>query len=203
MPTTRVPKRAAGRWNPALEDTILDATLAAVTELGYDRMTMDDIATRAGVGKAAIYRRWSSKGEVVAQAIAHWRRSLGPASTPDTRSLRGDLDALVDAVPDYDTQEINMFRVVIGVATAAMHDPALSAALDDLVLSVPRQLLRSVLDRAVTRGEIPADRDLALLPDAVLGLNILRMISGRPVDRIYVRRVLDEVVLPLATASPA
>ncbi|MUL47294.1 TetR/AcrR family transcriptional regulator [Mycobacterium sp. CBMA293] len=203
MPATRAPKRAAGRWNPALEGTILDATLAAVAELGYDRMTMDDLATRAGVGKAAIYRRWSSKGEVVAEAIAHWRRSLGPAPTPDTGTLRGDLDALVDAIHEYDAAEMNMFRVVIGVATAAMRDPVLSAALDDLVLSVPRQVLRSILDRAVTRGEISATRDVTLLPDAVLGLNILRMISGRPIDRIYVRRVLDDVVLPLATAPPA
>lgn len=203
MPTTRAPKRAAGRWDPTLETTILDATLAAVTELGYDRMTMDDLAARAGVGKAAIYRRWSSKGEVVAQAIAHWRRSLGTAPAPDTGSLQGDLDALVDAVPDYDAKDIDTIRVVVGVATAAMSDPVLSAALDDLVLSVPRQVLRSILDRAVTRGEISSARDLTLLPDAVLGLNILRMISGRPIDRIYVRRVLDDVVLPLATAPPS
>ncbi|GAA2414616.1 TetR/AcrR family transcriptional regulator [Mycolicibacterium llatzerense] len=203
MPTSRAPKRAAGRWDPTLEATILDATLAAVTELGYDRMTMDDLATRAGVGKAAIYRRWSSKGEVVAQAIAHWRRSLGTPPAPDTGSLRGDLDALVDAVPDYDAKDIDTIRVVVGVATAAMRDPVLSAALDDLVLSVPRQVLRSILDRAVARGEISTARDLTLLPDAVLGLNILRMISGRPIDRIYVRRVLDDVVLPLATASPS
>jgi AcrR family transcriptional regulator len=200
MPTGRGPKRASGRWDPALEGAILDATLAAVAELGYDRMTMDELAARAGVGKAAIYRRWSSKGEVVAQAIAHWRRSLGRAPSSDTGSLSGDLDALVEAIPDYDADDVNMFRVVMGVATAAMRDPALSAALDDLVLSVPRQVLRSVLDRAVSRGEISTERDLSLLPDAVLGLNLLRMISGRPLDRIYVRRVLDDVVLPLATA---
>ncbi|MGB8403625.1 MAG: TetR/AcrR family transcriptional regulator [Mycobacterium sp.] len=200
MPTGRGPKRAAGRWDPSLEGAILDAALAAVAELGYDRMTMDDLAARAGVGKAAIYRRWSSKGEVVAESIAHWRRSLGPSAIPDTGSLRGDLDALVEAVRDYDDNELNMFRVVIGVATAAMRDPVLSAALDDLVLSVPRQVLRSVLDRAVARGEISSELDLSLVPDAVLGLNVLRMISGRPVDRIYVRRVLDDIVLPLATA---
>jgi AcrR family transcriptional regulator len=152
MPTGRGPKRAAGRWDPSLEGAILDAALAAVAELGYDRMTMDDLAARAGVGKAAIYRRWSSKGEVVAEAIAHWRRALGPSTTPDTGSLRGDLDALVEAVRDYNDNELNMFRVVIGVATAAMRDPVLSAALDDLVLSVPRQVLRSVLDRAVGGG---------------------------------------------------
>ena len=200
MPTARAPKRTAGRWDPSLEGTILDATLTAVAELGYDRMTMDDLAARAGVGKAAIYRRWSSKGEVVAEAIAHWRRSLGATPTPDTGSLHGDLDALVQAVRDYNDNEIDTFQVVIGVATAAMHDPVLSAALDDLVLSAPRQVLRSVLDRAVRRGEIGAGRNLSLLPDAVLGLNVMRMMSGRPIDRIFVRRVIDDLVLPLATA---
>jgi AcrR family transcriptional regulator len=199
MPTGRGPKRAAGRWDPSLEGTILDAALAAVTELGYDRMTMDDLAARAGVGKAAIYRRWSSKGEVVAQAIAHWRRSRGPTSPPDTGSLRGDLDALVSAVQDYSEQEIDTVRVVIGVATAAMRDPALSAALEDLVLSVPRQIMLAVLERAADRGEISVERDLSLLPDTVLGLNVLRMLSGRPIDRSFVRQVLDDVVLPLAT----
>jgi AcrR family transcriptional regulator len=203
MTTGRGPKRTSGRWDPTLEGAILDAALAAVADVGYDRMTMDEVASRAGVGKAAIYRRWSSKGEVVAQAIAHWRRSRGPVVAPDTGTLRGDLDALIADIPDYSDAEIRVIRMVIGVAAAAMQDPSLAAALDDLVLSVPRQILRSVLDRAVSRGEIDAGRDLTLLPDTVLGLNVLRMIAGRPVDRVFARRVLDDVILPLATASPS
>jgi hypothetical protein len=92
-------------------------------------------------------------------------------------------------------------RVIAGVATAAAQDAVLAAALDELVLSTPRQLMRSVLDRAVARGEIPAGRDLTLVPDALLGLNLLRVITRRPIDRLWVRRVLEEVVLPLATAE--
>ena len=57
-----------------------------------------------------------------------------------------------------------------------------------------------VLDNAVARGEIPAGRDLVLIADAALGLNILRAITGRPIDRVFVRRVLEDVILPLATA---
>jgi Tetracyclin repressor-like, C-terminal domain len=87
--------------------------------------------------------------------------------------------------------------VILGVATAAVQDAVLAAAIDDYVLSTPRQILRSILDRAVTRGEIPAGRDLSLLPDVVLGLNMVRMVSGRPVDRVFVRRVLEDVILPL------
>ncbi|TAM62750.1 TetR/AcrR family transcriptional regulator [Mycobacterium sp.] len=194
--------RRPRRLDRSLDAAILDATLAGVAEVGYDRLSMDDVASRAGVGKAAIYRRWPSKAVVVADAIAHWRRRLGPVEPPDTGSLRGDVEAVVAATPDLDDADSQMIRVVVGVATAAMHNPVLAAALDDLVLSTPRQVVRTMLDRAVTRGEIPAGRDLSLIPDALLGLNVLRVITGRPVDRVYVRRVLEDVILPLA-GSPA
>jgi AcrR family transcriptional regulator len=180
----------------------LGAVLAGLAEHGYDRMSMDDIASRAGVGKAAIYRRWSSKAAVVAEAIAQWRRGRGPEQPPDTGTLRGDIEAITAAVPDYTESDLNTIKVIVGVATAAMHDPVLAAALDDLVLSPPRQIIRSVLERAVARGEIPAGRDLSLVPDAALGLNVVRVITGRPVDRVWVRRVLEGVILPLATAGP-
>src|SRR5438270_2675055 len=194
--------RSPGRLDRSLDAAILDATLAGVAEVGYDRLSMDDIASRAGVGKAAIYRRWRSKAVLVADAIAHWRRRMGPVEPPNTGSLRGDIETLVAATPDLDDADSHMIRVVVGVATAAMHDPVLAAALDDLVLSTPRQVVRAVLDHAVARGEIPAGRDLSLIPDVALGLNVLRVITGRPIDRVYVRRVLEDVILPLAGAPP-
>jgi AcrR family transcriptional regulator len=190
--------RRPGRLDRSLDTAIVDAALAGVAELGYDRLSMDDIASRAGVGKAAIYRRWPSKAVLVADAIAHWRRRLGPIEAPNTGSLRGDVDALVAAAPDLNDADLHMIRVVVGVATAAMHNPVLAAALDELVLSTPRQVVRAVLDQAVARGEIPAGRDLSLIPDVALGLNVLRVITGRPIDRVYVRRVLEDVILPLA-----
>lgn len=190
-----------GRFDPSLDAAILKAALEGLGEQGYDRMSMDDIASRARVGKAAIYRRWPSKAAVVADAIAHWRRGLGPVDPPNTGSLRGDIDALVAAVPDFDDAALSTIKVIVGAATAAMHHPVLAAALDDLALSVPRQMMQVVLDQAVARGEIPSGRDLTLIPDAVLGLNVLRVMAGRPTDRVYVRRVLEQVVLPLVTGN--
>ncbi len=190
-----------GRFDPSLDAAILEAALEGLGEQGYDRMSMDDIASRARVGKAAIYRRWPSKAAVVADAIAHWRRGLGPVDPPNTGSLRGDIDALVAAVPDFDDAALSTIKVIVGAATAAMHHPVLAAALDDLALSVPRQMMQVVLDQAVARGEIPSGRDLTLIPDAVLGLNVLRVMAGRPTDRVYVRRVLEQVVLPLVTGN--
>jgi AcrR family transcriptional regulator len=192
--------RNAGRFDRSLDAAILDAALAGLAEQGYDRMGMDDLASRARVGKAAIYRRWPSKAAVVAEAIAHWRRGRGPVQPPDTGSLRGDIEALVAAVPEFTDADLSMIKVVVGLATAAMHNPALAAALDELTLAQPRDMLRVVLDHAVARGEIPAGRDLTLVPNAALGLNILRVMTGRPIDRVFVRRVLEDVVVPLATA---
>ena len=200
MPTRR-PAGTKRRLDRSLDAAILDATLAGVADQGYDRLSMDDIASRAGVGKAAIYRRWPSKAVVVADAIAHWRRRLGPVEPPNTGSLHGDIEALVAAVPGLNDAELNTIQVIVGVATAAMHNPVLAAALDDLVLAIPRQVVRAVLDQAVNRGEIPAGRDLSLMPDVALGLNVLRVMTGRPIDRVYVRRVLEDVLLPL-TGTP-
>ncbi|ARG71786.1 TetR family transcriptional regulator [Mycobacterium kansasii] len=201
-PLKRAPRvrRSPGRLDRSLDAVILEAALAGVAENGYDQLSMDDIASRARVGKAAIYRRWPSKAEVVADAIAHWRRGVGPVDPPNTGSLRGDIDALVAAVPDFEAADQATIRIIVGVATAAMHHPVLAAALDDLVLSRPRQLIRVMLDHAVARGEVPPGRDLTLIPDVAMGLNVLRVMTGRPVDRVFVRRVLEDVVLPLAIA---
>jgi hypothetical protein len=93
-----------------------------------------------------------------------------------------------------------MFGVILGVATAAGRDPALAAALDEHVLSWPRQVLSAVFDAAVARGEIPPGRDLTLVPDIFIGLNMLRLMMGQPGDHAFFRRVFEDIVLPLATA---
>ena len=65
---------------------------------------------------------------------------------------------------------------------------------------MPRRALRQVLERAADRAEIPDGRNLDLAPDVVIGLNLLHIITGRPVDRTFMHRVLYEVLLPLVTA---
>ncbi|QZA09359.1 TetR/AcrR family transcriptional regulator [Mycolicibacter heraklionensis] len=194
------PRRSPGRLDRTRDPAILNAALQGVAELGYDRLSVDDIAGRAGVGKAAIYRRWPSKAVVVADAIAHWRRQQGSVEPPNTGSLRGDIETLVAMVPEFDDAGLSMIQVIVGVAAAAMHNPVLAAALDDLVLDPPRHVIRVLLDQALARGEIPAGRDLSLIPDVALGLNMLRVMTGRPVDRVFVRRVLEDVILPLTGA---
>jgi AcrR family transcriptional regulator len=202
-PTANTRQRAsrAGRpRDPSRDDAILRATLDGLAELGYDRLSMDEIAARAHAGKGALYRRWSSKAALVVAAVMAWREQVAPLTIPDTGSLSGDIDAIVAAVPDFDEAAKRHMAVFVGLAGAASRDPELRAALSDNLLERPRRLLREVLDRALARGEIAAERQLELVPDIVLGLNMLRVLGGEIPDREYVSRVLKTIIYPLVTA---
>jgi AcrR family transcriptional regulator len=157
---------------------------------------MDEIAARAHAGKGALYRRWRSKAELVVDAVVAWRMARSPVDVPDTGSLRSDFDAALGAMPDMDETDGAMYGVLLGLLTAASRDPELTAALDANLLEVPRSAIRSVLERAVRRGEIEPGRDLSLVADMVIGLNLLRIVAGQPIDREFFRRVLDDLVLP-------
>jgi AcrR family transcriptional regulator len=179
----------------------LHAALEGLIEHGYDRLSMDEIAARAQVGKGAVYRRWPSKAELVVDAIVAWRLARSPVDIPDTGSLRGDFDAALGAMPDVDESDGSMFGVLLGLLTAASRDHELSIALDANLLEVPRSAIRGVLERAVRRGEIEPSRDLSLVADMVIGLNLLRIVAGQPIDREFFRRVLDDLVLPVVLGA--
>jgi AcrR family transcriptional regulator len=178
----------------------LQAALDGLADRGYDLLTMDEIAARARAGKGAIYRRWPSKAALVVDAVVAWRDQLRPPAPPDTGSLRGDVEAMISSMPDLGPGQGRQVDVLVGLATAASRDPELRAALYGPVLEQPRRALRDVLDRAAARGEIPAGRDLSLVPDVVIALNVLRFLTGEPPDRGFIRRVFEEVLLPLVTA---
>jgi AcrR family transcriptional regulator len=199
----QVNRRATGgsgrQLDPSRDVAIMRAALDGLAELGYDRLSMEAIAARAHAGKGALYRRWPSKAALVVDAINAWREERGPLSIPDTGSLRGDIEAMIAAVPDFDDVDSRQMAVVIGVATAASRDPELMAALSAQILERPRRLIREVLERAVARGEIAPDREIGLVPDVLVGLNILRLLLGGVPDRPFVRRVFEEIVYPLVT----
>jgi AcrR family transcriptional regulator len=201
----RIQQRAsrAGRpRDPARDDAILRAALDGLAELGYDRLSMDEIAARAHAGKGALYRRWPSKAALVVAAMMTWRERAAPLTIPDTGSLSGDIEATVAAIPDFDEAAAQQMAVFVGLATAASRDPELRTALADNLLARPRRSIREVLDRAVARGEIAAERELDLVADIVVGLNILRIMLGEAPDREYVARVLNTIIYPLVTMAP-
>ncbi len=180
---------------------ILEAALEGLAERGYDLLTMDEIAARAHAGKGTLYRRWPSKAALVADAVLAWREQLGPVTIPDTGSLRGDIEASLEALPEFGATEQRQVAVLFGLITAARRDPELGALLSSLILQRPREAVAQMLERAVTRGEIPHGRDVSLISDLVIAMSSMRFLLGETPDRDFVRRVFDELVYPLATAA--
>ncbi|MEO6794556.1 MAG: TetR/AcrR family transcriptional regulator [Mycobacterium sp.] len=197
---SKLRRRTDARLDRSRDPAILDAALAALAENGYDDTNMNDIAARAGVGKAAIYRRWSSKAALIADALVYWRPDLMDDDVSDTGSLAGDFDALVERIARAEDDLISN-DVVLRVAVEAAHDPHLASALDDLLLLKGRRVVTTILQRAADRGEVAPGRDWSLVADVLTGIGLIRVISGQSFDAKFARQVIDTLVLPAVLAA--
>jgi AcrR family transcriptional regulator len=191
--------RRGRQLDPSRDAAILAAALDGLAELGYDRLSMDEIAARAHAGKGALYRRWPSKARLIVDALLTWRNARGPVVVPDTGSLSGDIEAIIASVPDFDAPAERQLAVFLGLVTAASRDPELRVAITEDFLARPRRAIREVLDRAVAREEIGPEIDLELVSEILLGLNLLRIVNGELPDRNHVRRVMSGIIYPLVT----
>lgn len=192
---SRLRRRTDGRLDRSRDAAILDAALAALAENGYVDTNMNDIAARAGVGKAAIYRRWSSKAALITDALVYWKPDLMEDDAPDTGSLEGDFDEIVRRTARSDDEPFS-HDLVLRVAVEATHDPHLGSALEDLMLLKGRRVMTTILQRAAVRGEVAADRDWSLVADVLTGMGLMRVVNGQSVDAKFVRDVIDTLVLP-------
>ena len=196
---SKLRQRTDGRLDRSRDPAILDAALAALAEYGYEATNMNDIAARAGVGKAAIYRRWSSKAALITDALVYWRPDLMSDEVPDTGSLTGDFELLVERAARNDDDLISN-NLVLRVAMEAARDPELATALDDLILHRGRRRITAILKQAAARGEVSADRDWSLVADIIPAMGLMRVISGQTVNAEFVRQVIDTLVLPAVYA---
>lgn len=177
---------------------ILRAAAELLGEVGYDRLTMDAVATMARAGKATLYRRWQSKAELVVDAVI-CTADRPEVVLPDTGSLAGDLRALAAAGAKEPDEMRN--RIMAGLVTALPQHPDLAAVVRDRLTTPRLALMRGVFEQAVDRGEIPPDRDLDMLARVGPAMVFHRvMIMTEPVDETFIARLIDEVILPLALA---
>jgi AcrR family transcriptional regulator len=193
---TRVALRHRPRVEGDRQDEILLATVEVLAELGYDRLTMDAVAAAAKASKATLYRRWSSKAELVVDAVA---RGCPMPAVVDTGTLRGDLIALFCGDGGL-TDDVPM-SVMAGLLTALHRDPDLQRAFQERFLAPRLVLVDSIYRRAAERSEIPAGADVELLAQALPAIVIHRsFVLGIPADPEFVERVIDHVILPAARA---
>ena len=196
-----ITKLAVGGRRPRVEGAreaeILSATLDLLTELGYDRLTMDAVAARARAGKATLYRRWAKKSGLVVDAILSTKIALQVPDV-DTGNLREDLLAM--ACGPGGLVEARSAHVIAAVVTGLHHDPDFAAEFRARVIGPKAERTSRIFDRARARGEITADLDVELLAPALAGIVLHRdFVLGLPVDRATIERVVDQIILPAAT----
>lgn len=187
----------AGRKRDLTRDAaILDAALEVLAEVGYAGMTMDMVAVRAKAGKATVYRRWSSKADLVLDAVTHLKRGqVDLDRLPDTGTLRGDLVGLIR--PKTIEEERQRLRVMVGLASVLSHDAGLADAVNAAIHEPWVEVNCLLMRRAIDRGEISASVDVETLSLVIPSMAAFRMlIQRKPVDREFLVSLIDGLLLP-------
>ncbi len=187
---TRVGAQRPGGRAARVRSVVLKTTAEMLAEVGYDEMSVEEVATRAGVHKTTVYRRWSTKSALIADAIRVSSQENVPI--PDTGSLRGDLQALARSV-----------AATIGSTDGARRSRSLAAAgtmseelAADMHAFWAERLSASgtVIDRAIARGELPASCDPNLIIETLIGpLWVRLLLTGEPITADLADRVADLV----------
>jgi AcrR family transcriptional regulator len=168
---------------------MLQATLELLAEVGFDVMSIDAIASRAGVGKTTIYRRYASKEELVADAIENIREEI---VIPDTGNLQGDIDALIQNAAQITLSPLGRQTVAMIISSASSN--AQFAQIYWTKYLQPRQkTFAIVLERAKARNEVPIDLDSDLVFDAMSAIMLYALIFQPTSESwtAYVHRALN------------
>lgn len=177
------------------DSAILRAATGLLAERGLGGMSIEEVAARAGVGKATIYRRWPSRGALALDAFL--AEFLGQQPLPDTGTLRGDLLAALRAWITSVTKT-SAGAMLAGLIAEAQQDAALAAAWRDRVVEPVRDQHAIMLDRAIARGEIAPGTDKDVVLDMLYGPAYHRLLHGhRPLTDQFARRVVDLIVAGL------
>ena len=170
-------------------------TLELLPERGLRGLTMEEVAARAGVSKATLYRRFASKKELVAAALSAIR-SAQPA--PDTGSVPGDLLALFEREWSVAKRVRNVTRLAAKLLSDASDDAELFQLAQQTLVAFDRRAISTILRRGIKRGELRRNTSVALATDILHGTLVYRVLL---VDQglagaspSYFRRLVDTLL---------
>jgi AcrR family transcriptional regulator len=192
-PTPGRPATGAAVRRPRITDAVLTAALDVLEEAGYERLSMDEVARRAGVGKAALYRRWSGKLDMVLDALT---RLSAPTEQIEAASLADAVEKLLRQAVAWLTDA--KIRAVLPdlIAQAGRH-PELASALRDHVGGPRRQWADKVLG-AWTPDSPAGSRSREMAIDLLAAPLFWRLAQQLAIDDDYLRRLGDLITDALA-----
>jgi AcrR family transcriptional regulator len=178
------------------DDDLLNATLDVLAAVGYGSMTMDMVAARAVAGKATIYRRWSSKEELILDAVAHMKRKqVDLESLPNTGTLRGDLLALFK--PQSIEEGEHKLNIMTGLASMLSANQELAEAVNAAIVEPWAVAHRIFMQRAIERGEISEFADIETASQIIPSMAAYRaLIQRKPFEKEFLINLIDGVLLP-------
>ena len=180
-----------------LERALYEATIAELASVGYGGLTMEGIAARARTGKAALYRRWASKHDLVQAALQH---TVPPLPEPRAgRSARENLLAVFTAQRDVLAGKTAFPG--LGIMSQLLHEPELRAIFADAVVAPRLKIVESILQTAVRDGELDPATITPLTGRVGPALiNQQFMLTGEPPSRRELALIVDTVI-PRAAVS--
>src|SRR5690349_20127670 len=180
--------------DPKRDEAIYEAAIVLLAEAGYEGMTLEAVAARAGVSKPTIYRRCpEGKGQLVAAAIVH-HRELKPAPH-DTGSLRGDLLATVRDMVAHMRENA---QLAAGIVRVLRESAELAEIFRVHVIEPERARWAAIVDRAEARGELDPGSAPSMFVDVAPSLIHAHMtFPGDPLDEAFVTELVDRVLLPI------
>ena len=181
------------RSGPGLEIAIQAAVLELLATSGYEAMTMEQIATCAGTGKAALYRRWQTKSDLVLDTLEAFVDLEWPL--PDTGGLREDLIEALALVAE--SMEDPLARGAAAALAELPGAPTRRSGLRKRMLAARSKALLDIIERAVRRGEVSRVPP-PVVADAALALLVYRLlVDGLPLSRAALEEAVDGIVMPL------
>ncbi|RIJ69718.1 TetR/AcrR family transcriptional regulator [Nakamurella silvestris] len=200
--TTGPPPKLGRKRDHTRDPEILQAALDVLAEEGYEGMTIDMVAARAKAGKATLYRRWASKGELIIDAVACMKKSdLDFSQLPDTGTLRGDLVGMIRPHSIEDGER--KLKVMAGLSSMLARTPELAEAANAAIVEPRAAANRFLIHRAIDRGEVAPDVDIetiSLISPSMTAYRVL--VLHKPVDREYLISLIDGVLLPALGITP-
>jgi AcrR family transcriptional regulator len=184
--------------DPSRDEAIIEASIEVLVRDGYDRLSVEGVAATAGVGKATLYRRWAHKAELVIDAMATLKPTLGSI---DTGSLDGDIEQMVVASCSPTSQRL--LQVMVSICSALPREPELLEAFRTRFTEPRIAVITEMLLRARQRGELGPGVDVAMAASLVPSLMLQRVLmTGQPAGRAYAEQVVGSVLLPVLGRPP-
>ena len=202
VPRARTPEQPAGARSPGrprderATSAITDAALRQLDAVGYANVSMESVASEAGVARATIYRRHRDKADLITAAIA--ANSSAHLATGPSADPRADVVAYLDA---FDQRFAEGCLEVLGTLIGAREDPGALALHRQRVVGPRLAVLRSLLEQARQRGQLRDDADLDLAMQMLVGSVFARRVAGTAAGPAWAERAVDTVWTGMGTGS--